>query len=497
MLDGTLGGTIVCPSLSNLRAEQALLGAILVNNKAFYRVATFLKAEHFADPINGRIYQTISEFIDAGRQVDSVTLKQHYEGSGKLDEVGGTAYFAQLVVSMVGILNASEYGQAIYDLWQRRELIDLGTDVVNSAAAPAAEAGDVESLIDRAETRLMVIGATAKAADAGISLAASVAKAFEQGERVRNGGRMPVIPTGLPSLDDKIVGLDEGRLHVIAGRPGNGKTTLCSTIALNVALGRRFVLGDNRVDLEVNSKEARGVLSFVYEGTDDQYGATLLAQLADVQAKDVRFGRYDNEAAERILLARRAISEAPFESFHGAYTLRQIARIARMRKRKSKVPLGLIVVDYLQLMPDHPRMEKRLSVGENIYGLKRLAMELGVPIIAASQLSRAVDQRPDKRPMESDLRETSQIEDAADVIIMLYREGHYVFKDRPQYDHNLSESANRQRLDEWQARFDAVKNNVELIIPKVRLAEAPTFVLQKFNGPFLRVEEWPRPFPAQ
>ncbi len=480
------GGTDIRLPPSNVQAEQALLGAILTNNKAYDRVADFLLPVHFADPIHAQIYDALSRNIDSGRVADAVTLKAQFEHAGILEEVGGTKYLTQLLTAMIGIINAGDYGRAIYSAWQQRELIEFGTSIANKAWTPEGGLAATEDIIDQAQTRLMEIGAVVGGNRGGVPLSRSIHAAVQEGENAKASGGASLLSTGLPSLDEKILGLRPDNLIVIAGRPGMGKSAMAKGIALNVALGRMHFPDGQTVD---DPESSRLVLYFSFESGVEDFGATCAAELASVSIQDVLTGKYGNEAAGRIVQARQLVAEAPFKSFHKVMSLRQINRHVKADARRFKVPLGLVVVDYLQLMPDHKGMDKRLSVGTNAYGLKELALELKVPVILLSQLSRQVETRPDKRPTMADLRETGAIEDAADVIIFPYREAYYLGQARPPYDPNLSAAANGQALSDWQSKVNAIINDADLLIPKVRRGEAPTYVRGFFNGQFNRFEE--------
>lgn len=470
---------------SNIKAEQALLGAMLANNKAYERVP-FLHPSHFADPIHGRIFRAVQTHIEAGRVVDTVLLRHEFENAGVLDEVGGVKYLVDLLSAMVGIINAADYGLVVFKTWQRRELIDLAFFVSNAAFCPSEDFPDPTDIIADVERRLFKIAGASVGSGDGVPLQESVRTAVQEGEDVRAGRLPAAISSGLPSIDDKILSLRPGNLLILAARPGIGKTTLAKSIALNVALGRQHY---GRRQFSDVAERARTVLYFCFESSKSDFGAICTSELADVTVDEVMRAGYSNAGAERVIVAEKLVREAPLRSFHKKMTLSDIRRIARSEASRSKIPLGLIVVDYLQLMPDHPGKDKRLSVGANVYGLKDLAMELDVPVICLSQLSRAVEQRPDKRPVMADLRETSEIEDAADVIMFLYREAYYFGKTRPPYDSTLSPAANGQALAEWQARYDQIESDAELLIEKCRRGKAPEIVRPRFNGPFSRFEE--------
>ncbi len=475
---------------SNLQAEQALLGALLANNKAYERTCGFLKPEHFADPIHGRIYGAIARRVDSGELADAVTMKAEFEHSGVLDEVGGTAYLAQLLSAMVGIINAGEYGRAIHDAWLRRELIDIGETVVNNAFGGDPDLPAGADQIEAAEQALFnLYSSGAKDSDEPVSLADAIKKAVDEGEKASKGEGVATVSSGLPSLDAKILGLRAGHLIVIGARPGMGKTTLARTIGMNVSAGRGITEHGEVID---DQRLGRPVLHFALEETDTDWGAANAAQAAGVSIGSVLSGAVlkDNDAAARLVLARKRVAETPYYVFdQPRQGLRQIAMKCRRMLRRHKGGLGAVIVDYLQLMPDPPgARDKRLAVGQNAYGLKDLAKELGCPVVLMSQLSRKVDERTDHRPTMSDLRETGEIEDAADVIIFIYREAFYYAQNRPKYDPEKPE-AYEAEVKDWERRLADMEGMAQAIIPKVRRGQAPTVVDLYFNGPKARFEE--------
>lgn len=479
---------------ANVQAEQALLGAILANNRAYEKVSGFLAPEHFADPINGRIYQAISRRIEAGQLADAVTLKAEFENSGILDEVGGTKYLAQLLTSMVGIINAHEYGRSIWDSWMRRQLIDFGEEVVNNAfGADPDIAGP--ALVEDAEAKLFSIATHATRAHnkGSVSLAEAARRAIEEGERFK-AGEGPTGPgTGLPPLDKLIGPMLPGQLLMIGGRPGMGKTALARNIAVSVSAGLGMTM-----DGEVIDDPERGlpVAYFSLEETSEAFAAAAMAQIKGVQANQIRDGSLDVRDGERAVAALRRFSNTPLEIFdEPGQSLQAIRSKARLTARKyaKRGGLGLIVVDYLQLMrrPSGHR-DIRTAVGENVYGLKYLAKEMNCTVIALTQLSRAVDDRPDHRPVMADCRETSEIEDACDTMIFPYRETYYFAKTRPKFSGEGGYSGYQAKLSEWQQQLSDLENspegNTELIIAKRRNGPFPVYGFAHFNGRNSRFE---------
>lgn len=471
---------------SNPQAEQALLGALLANNKAYERVCGFLRPEHFADPVHGRIYGAIARRIDSRQLADAVTMKAEFEHAGVLDEVGGTTYLAQLLSAMVGIINAGEYGHAIHDAWLRRQLIDIGEDVVNNAFGADPQLDGIQQ-IEAAEQALFgLYSAGASSSDEPVSVADAIQAAIDEGEQTRAGRGESTVSSGIPSLDAKILGLRGGHLIVVGGRPGMGKTTLARTIGANVSAGIGITADGEMVD---DQRLGLPVLYFALEETRTDWGAAIGAMLAEISIAKVLGGPISNEEMGRLVKARKRVLETPFFVFdQPRQGLRQIAMKARRMLRKHR-RIGAMVVDYLQLMPDLPGIkEKRLAVGQNAYGLKDLAKELDCPVILLSQLSRRVDEGTDHRPNMAHLRETGEIEDAADCIILLYREDFYFAQERPKPSPQTPGTF-AAKLAEWQQQLNDIAGLAEAIIPKCRRAEAPTVANLFFDGAKARFEE--------
>lgn len=466
----------------NLMAEQALLGALLANNEAYERVSEYLAPEHFSDPVNGRIYKAIARRIDAGQHVDSVTLKTEFENSGVLNEVGGTPYLARLNASMVGIINAAEYGRTIHDAWLRRKVIALGENAVNDAFAASEDAVDQ---IEKIENELFALSDVGGGSSEPVTVASAAQAALDEGRLAAEGKGDGSVSTGLPSLDKAILGFRPGHLVIGAGRPGVGKTILGRNLAINAALGRSV---SDIGEVIYDPGRSVSVAYFALEETQIDFGAASISQLADVELGQVLSGQLDEREWERVVIAQQRMRDSPLYIFdQPRQSIRNITRSARRLKRKHG-KLGLIVVDYLQLMPDHPGRDKRLSVGANAYGLKELAKELGTPVVLLSQLARRVEERPDKRPSMGDLRESGEIEDAADAIILLYRDEYYYRQTSYKTDGDAMPETRSVAQTQWEEGLARVAGKAEFIIPKVRRA-SPTVLHMHFNGAHLKFGE--------
>ena len=435
-----------------MQAEQALLGALLANNKAYERVSEFLAPEHFADPIHGRIFQAIERRIEAGQLADAVTLKAEFEHSGVLDEVGGTAYLAQLLTAMVGIINAGEYGRAVHDAWLRRQLIDVGETVVNNAFGADAELDGAQQ-IEAAEQSLFQL-ATDGAVDGGfVTFERALTEAIHGAERAfQRAGDVSGLTTGLRDLDAKMGGLHPSDLMILAGRPGMGKTALATKIAFGAA---KALLREAR-PTDPNAMPKATVAIFSLEMSADQLATRLLSEEARISGDRIRRG---DISPARLRPVRRRYPRgrlaADRDRRHAGD--HHVGAAHPRRRLKRTKGLALVVVDYLQLMRPAAgtRPENRvLEIAQITQGLKAIAKELSVPVIALSQLSRAVEKREDKRPQLADLRESGTIEQDADVVMFVYRDEYYLEQRMPKIAAFDNEDKFQSALDEWQRHMD-------------------------------------------
>ncbi len=468
---------------SNLQAEQALLGALLANNKAFERVAEFLAAEHFADPVHGRIYQAIQRRIDAGQLADAVTLRPEFEHTGLLDEVGGTAYLAQLLTAMVGIINAGEYGRAIHDAWLRRQLIDVGEEVVNNAFGAEPEL-DGSHQVELAEQRLFELADRGAQAGGFVTFHQALTTAIEGAERAfHRSGHVSGLTTGLRDLDAKMGGLHPSDLMIVAGRPGMGKSALAAKVAVGAA---RALLADARSD-DPNRMPKGSVAFFALEMSAEQLALRLLAEEARVSGDRIRRGEIGQRDFDRFVQVSREIAGLPLH-IDETPGISVAALRTRCRRLKRTNGLSLVVVDYLQLMRPSAgtRPENRvLEISQFTQGLKAIAKELAVPVIALSQLSRSVESREDKRPQLSDLRESGTIEQDADSVLFVYRDEYYLQQRAPKQMGFDSDDKFHAALDKWQQDMERVHNKAEVLIEKNR--HGPTGKIDLlFEGEFTR-----------
>jgi replicative DNA helicase len=458
----------------NLEAEQALLGAMLVNNEAHDRVSSFLEPHHFYDPLHQQIYEVASKLIAAGKQATPITLKTFFESAEPID-AGLTVpqYLGQLAANAATIINARDYGRTIHDLATRRALIIIGEDLVNAAFDSPVDFPPKEQ-IEEAETRLFALAETDKYGQGFLAFNAALTHAIEMANNAyqRDGG-LSGIATGLKDLDGKMGGLQPSDLIIIAGRPAMGKSSLATNIAYNVARARTRSLAqrpDHKPDDPSHDGAVVGLFSL--EMSAEQLATRILSEQSGIPSEKIRRGMIDEAEFKRLVEASQEMASLPlFIDQTGGISVGQLA--ARARRLKRQHGLGLVVVDYLQLLAGSARRasEGRVQeVGDITTGLKALAKELNVPIIALSQLSRAVENREDKRPQLADLRESGSIEQDADVVMFIYREEYYLERIKPQ--------EGTLEFQDWMAKMQLVSGKAEVIIGKQRHGPVGTVQLQ-------------------
>jgi replicative DNA helicase len=446
---------------ANEEAEQALLGAILVNNRAYDRVADFLRAEHFASRVHGRIFAMIGKALDAGQNASPILLKPLFDQDPDLKTLGGGAYLAQLAASVVTIINTEEYGRTIYDLFLRRELIGLGEDLVNDAYKPDIE-DTAERQIERVEEKLYNLAETGEANRDFVSFNKALSDAVERAQAAKNrNSHVSGLTTGLIDLDRKLGGLQKSDLIILAGRPSMGKTALATNIAFSAA----------KAFLRTQGQEGGHVAFFSLEMSAEQLATRIVAEQSGVPSYKIRRGDIREDEFVKITEAARIMQSVPlYIDQSGGISIAQLA--ARARRLKRQRGLDVLVVDYIQLLSGaNKKGDNRVQeLTEITTGLKALAKELEVPIVALSQLSRQVENRDDKRPQLSDLRESGSIEQDADVVLFVYREEYYLKSRQP-----------REGTDEhlkWQTEMERVHGRAEVIIGKQRHGPTGTVELQ-------------------
>ena len=449
---------------ANLEAEAAFLGALLIENKVLEELVIPLRPDHFFAPIHARIFERIMTLVDRQMVVTPVTLKPYFEGDEALAQMGGTAYLAQLTADGQGLLAARELAQQIYDLALLRELVSVGRDLVDSALDTS---DDVEPMkqIEEAEARLFEVAEGAANTNEADSFGQASKTAIQMIENALNsGGHVSGKTTGLDSLNDKVGGLHASDLIIVAGRPGMGKSSLAMNIAYNCAARLKRDREDG-IDKSVGA----GVAVFSLEMSKDQLATRILAEQSGISSEALRMGKISRDDFQQLSYASQRLNDLPLYIDDTA-ALSVAALRTRARRLKRRHDIGLIVVDYLQLMQGSKRsQDNRVNeISEISRGLKTLAKEINVPVIALSQLSRAVEQRDDKRPMLSDLRESGSIEQDADMVWFIYREDYYVAAREPKRPVESDDAKVHDAHSAWAAEMERVFGIAELIVAKQR-----------------------------
>jgi len=460
----------------NLEAEQALLGAILVNNEALDRVSGFLTPEHFFDPLHGRIYETLATLIHAGKTATPVTVKTFFENVEPIDaNLTVPQYLGRLAANATTIINAAEYGRTIYDLATRRALIVIGEDMVNTAYDSAVDHAP-RAQIEEAEARLYALAEQNKYGQGFETFHSALNHAIELANSAyQRSGHLSGAATGLVDLDNKLGGLQRSDLIILAGRPSMGKTALATNIAYNIAKAYR---GQRQPDGSMKTVDGGIVGFFSLEMSSEQLATRILSEQTEISSEKIRRGMIDESEFRRLQTIATEMSRIPlFIDQTGGITIAQLS--ARARKLKRQHGLDLLVVDYLQLLAgSKARSDNRVQeITEITTGLKALAKELNVPVIALSQLSRQVETREDKRPQLSDLRESGSIEQDADVVLFVFREEYYVERLKP--------AEGTPEFADWMAKMSQVSGKAEVIIGKQRHGPVGTIELS-FEGQFTR-----------
>jgi replicative DNA helicase len=453
----------------NIEVEQALLGAILVNNEAFYRVSDFLNPEHFFEPIHQRIYELAGGLVRAGKVATPVTLKTFLPAD--LDVAGLTAsqYLARLAAEATTVINSEDYGRTIYDLALRRALIGIGEEMVNEAYDAPVDSAPRDQ-IETAERSLYELAETGRYDGGFQRFAQALTTAVDMAARAyQRDGRLSGVATGLRDLDRMMGGLQPSDLVIIAGRPGMGKTALATNVAYNVARAWR---GDVRPDGRIVSANGGIVGFFSLEMSAEQLATRIISEQTEIPSYRIRRGEIDPSDFDRIAEAAREMETIPlYIDETGGLSIAQLA--ARARRLKRQRGLDVMVVDYIPLLQGSTRraVEGRVhEVTEITTNLKALAKELNIPVVALSQLSRQVENRDDKRPQLSDLRESGSIEQDADVVMFVFREEYYLKNREPR--------AGTEEFFKWQSEMEAVHGRAEVIIGKQRHGPTGSVALQ-------------------
>jgi replicative DNA helicase len=452
----------------NLEAEQALLGAILDDNQIFENACESLLPEHFFDPVNAHIFAAAGTLIERGQVADAVTLKTHLENDGALEDVGGTRYLARLLGSMVGRYNAAEYARIIRDLALRRELIAIGKEIVGRAYDPEMES-DGGDQIEEAEQRLFELADTGRPESGFLDFATALKQAVDTADTaMKRDTHITGVTCGLRDLDGMLGGLHNSDLVVLAARPSMGKTALATKIAFSAA----------KAFHDSGGTEGAQVAFFSLEMSAEQLANRLLAEQAQVRSDKIRRGEITMDDFNRFVEVTRELSAVPL-FIDETPALSVAALRSRARRMKRQKGLGLIVVDYLQLMQGSARSENRVQeISQITRGLESIAKELNLPVLALSQLSRAVEQRDPKIPQLSDLRESGTIEQDADVVMFIYREEYYLARSEPKRREGEADEKYMERIQQHKEQMATVHNEAEVHIAKQR--HGPTGIVELF-----------------
>ena len=459
----------------SIEAEQQLLGAILTNNDLFDRIAQILRAEHFYDPVHARIFETAAARIAKNNLASPVTLKAFLEDDAGLAELGGPAYLMRLAGAAISSFAVRDYAEMICDLAIRRELIDVGNEIAAKAARVDVQSEPKEQIVE-AEQKLYALAEQGQTKQGFQSFLTAVTDAVKVANAAyqRQGG-LAGVSTGLIDMDKKLGGLHRSDLLILAGRPSMGKTSLATNVAFNIARAYKKGITASGEEGAIDG----GVVGFFsLEMSAEQLASRILSEVAEIPSNQIRRGDFTESEFRRIVDAAKELEAAPlFIDDTPALPISQLA--ARARRLKRTHGLDALFVDYLQLVRGTGRSENRVNeISEITMGLKAIAKELDIPVVALSQLSRQVENREDKRPQLSDLRESGSIEQDADVVMFVFREEYYKEREKPG-DHELDKMAI------WQDEMERLHGKAEVVIGKQRHGPIGTVELS-FEGQFTR-----------
>ena len=459
----------------SIEAEQQLLGAILTNNDLFDRVASIVRADHFYDPVHARIFETASARIAKNSLASPVTLKAFMEDDSGLAELGGPAYLVRLAGAAISSFAVRDYAEMIYDLAIRRELITVGNDIAAKAARIDVDSEPKEQIVD-AEQKLYALAEQGQTEQGFQSFLTAVTNAVKVANAAyqREGG-LAGVSTGLVDMDKKLGGLHRSDLLILAGRPSMGKTSLATNVAFNIARAYKKGITASGEEGAIDG----GVVGFFsLEMSAEQLATRILSEVAEIPSNQIRRGNFTESEFRRIVDAAKELEAAPlFIDDTPALPISQLA--ARARRLKRTHGLDALFIDYLQLVRGTGRSENRVNeISEITMGLKAIAKELDIPVIALSQLSRQGENREDKRPQLSDLRESGSIEQDADVVMFVFREEYYKEREKPG-DHELD------KMGIWQEEMERLHGKAEVVIGKQRHGPIGTVELS-FEGQFTR-----------
>ena len=455
---------------SNLEAEQALIGSVLVNNDIIDEVSSFIKPSIFYDPAHIKIYEVIENLNNKGMVANPITLKNYFEKDNMLNEVGGTEYLVKLTRFSGSSKQAVDYAKIIHEMYLRRELISISEKLSYDTLNANSQEENAENIIESTEKSLFNLAERGSFSQSFIEFKKAIDKTIEMATLAMQSDKGIVgVPTGLTDLDAKLGGLHKSDLIILAGRPSMGKTALATNIAYNAAQNI------------LSRQEKSSVAFFSLEMSSEQLSTRILSEQARIKSDSIRQGNVTEEEINRYIETSRNIYNLPlFIDETPAITIATLSNRARRIKRLEG--LSLSVVDYIQLMRSSSnRNDGRVQeISEITQGLKAIAKELSVPVLALSQLSRAVEQRDDKQPQLADLRESGSIEQDADVVMFVYREAYYLERKQPKL--GSIEHA------EWQSKMNDVNGLADIILGKQRHGPTGTIKVE-FEGIYTKFKD--------
>ena len=483
-------GEAEAPALpQNIEAEAALLGAMMIDNRLCEDVQIKLRAEHFFEPLHGRVYEQILRLVDKNMIANPVTLRPLFEADEAMRELGGPAYLAQLTGSGAALIGARDFATQIYDLALLRALVGVGRGMVESAMDTSEEV-DPKAQIEQAEVALYKVAEEGGEQGSTKSFLQAATEAVKNAERALNsGGHVSGITTGLDSLNGKMGGLHRSDLIILAGRPGMGKTSLATNIAFNAA---QRLMRDKADGIGPDKSLGAGTAFFSLEMSADQLATRVLAETSGISGESLRMGKISQHDFRNLARAAAELEQLPLY-IDDTPGLTIAALRTRARRLKRQRGIDLIIVDYLQLLSGSGRSSEAnrvQEISEISRGLKQLAKELHVPVIALSQLSRQVEQRENKRPVLSDLRESGSIEQDADLVLFVYREEYYTNFSKPK-EASLEAGdtpAEVAAFEDWQRAMSRVHGIAEVVVAKSRHGSTGT-VPVKFDAKITRFSD--------
>jgi len=434
----------------NIEAEQAVIGSILVSNDIYDEISPIIDAQKFFDPVHAKIFETIENLISKGLLANPITLKNHFENNDGLKELGGQEYLIKITKFSTSLKQATDYANIVQEMHVRRELIKISESVLDKASSATDITTSGEEMIQNAEKSLFDLAERGHFNQSFMKFESALKQTIEMAKSAyQNEEGIVGVPTGLTDLDSRLGGMHKQDLIIIAGRPSMGKTALATNIAFHAAK-----------NIE-NKGSKSSVAFFSLEMSSEQLSTRILSEQSKIRSNDIRRGKVSESEFEKFIETSKNIFELPlYIDETPAITIAAISN--RSRRIKRLFGLDLIIVDYIQLMKSSGRKEynRVQEISEVTQGLKALAKELDVPVLALSQLSRAVEQRDDKKPQLADLRESGSIEQDADVVMFIYREAYYLERKEP--------TLGSIEHAEWQQKMDEISSLAEIMISKQR-----------------------------